>query len=145
MNESINESINARPHWSFWVISIIALIWNGLGVANYFVQMNPETLEMYRESERLIIAGRPAWATAGFALAVFGGAIGSILLLLRSSASFYLFVVSFVGVIVAMLHSLGLDIEFGGAEIAGIVVMPLAVAGFLIWYSMLAKRKRWTS
>lgn len=141
----MNEPTNARPHWSFWVISIIALIWNGLGVANYFAQMNPEVLEMYRESERMIVSGRPAWATAGFALAVFGGAIGSILLLLRSSASFYLFVISFVGVIVAMLHSLGLDIEFGGAEIAGIVVMPIAVAGFLIWYSMLAQRNRWIS
>lgn len=141
----MNELNKARTHWSFWVISIIALIWNGLGVANYFAQMNPEMLEMYRESERMIVAGRPAWATAGFALAVFGGAIGSILLLLRSSACFYLFVISLVGVIVAMLHSLGLDIEFGAGEIIGIVVMPLAVAGFLIWFSMLAKRNRWTS
>ena len=141
----MNESTNASVHWSFWVISIIALIWNGLGVANYFAQMNPEMLEMYRESERMIVVGRPAWATAGFALAVFGGAIGSILLLFRSSASFYLFVVSFVGVIVAMLHSLGLDIEFGGAEIAGIVVMPIALAGFLAWYSMRAKARGWTT
>lgn len=139
----MNDLTGGKVHWSFWVISMVALIWNGLGVANYFAQMNPEVLEMYRETDRMIVEGRPAWATAGFALAVFGGAIGSILLLLRNSTSFYLFVVSFVGVVVAIAHSLGLDIRFGPGEIAGIVVMPLAVAGFLAWYAMYAKRRGW--
>lgn len=139
----MNDSTESKVHWSFWLIGAVALIWNGLGVANYFAQMNPETLEMYRESERMIVEGRPAWATAGFALAVFGGAVGSILLLLRQSACSYSFIISFVGVIVAMVHSLGLDIELGAGEIVGIVVMPIAVAAFLIWYSMRAKRKGW--
>ena len=139
----MNESASNKPHWSFWVIGAVALIWNGLGVANYFAQMNPEMLEMYREVERAMIVGRPAWATAGFALAVFGGTIGSILLLLRRSAAFYLFIISLVGVITAMAHSLGLEIEFGAGEIAGIVVMPGAVAGFLIWYSQHSERRSW--
>ncbi len=74
-------------HWSFWVIGGVALIWNVLGSVNYVVQMNPETVEAYRASERAIIEGRPFWATTGFAIAVFGGALGSILLLLRRSAA----------------------------------------------------------
>lgn len=139
----MNESAESKVHWSFWLIGVLALIWNGLGVANYFAQMNPEMLEMYRESERAVVTGRPAWATAGFALAVFGGAVGSALLLFRQSVSFYAFIISFVGVVVAMVHSLGLDIEFGPGEIAGIIVMPLAVAGFLAWYSVRAKRNGW--
>jgi hypothetical protein len=139
----MNDAADSKVHWSFWLISIIALIWNGLGVANYFVQMNPEMLEMYRESERVIIEGRPAWATAGFALAVFGGAIGGVLLLLKNATAFYLFIVSFVGTIVAIAYSLGLDIKFGAGEVAGIVVLPLAVAGFLTWYSTYAKRAGW--
>lgn len=139
------ESTQNRVHWSFWVIGAVSLIWNGLGVVNFFAQMNPEILEMYRESERIMIEGRPAWATAGFVLAVFGGAIGSVLLLMKKSASFYLFVISLVGVVVAMSHSLGLGIEFGRGEIVGIVVMPVALAGFLIWYSLHAKRKGWTT
>ena len=70
-------------HWSFWVIGAVALIWNGMGAINYGMQMNPDMLASYRESERAIIEGRPAWATAGFAFAVFGGTLGSVLLLLR--------------------------------------------------------------
>ncbi len=74
-----------RVRWSFWVTGAIALIWNAMGAINFFMQMNPDVLSSYRESERAIIEGRPAWVTVGFAIAVFGGAIGSLLLLFRKS------------------------------------------------------------
>ena len=132
-------------HWSFWVIGAIALIWNGLGVANFLMQMNPDSLSAYRESERLIIDGRPLWATAAFAVAVFGGTIGALLLLLRRSVAFYLFAASLFGVLVTMSHTLGNGIEFGLGEILGIILAPVVVAAFLTWYSTLTERKGWIS
>jgi hypothetical protein len=101
------------------------------------------TLAAYRESERAIVEGRPAWATAGFAIAVFGGALGSLLLLLMKSAAYYVFIASLVGVIVTMIHTLGVDIDFSPGEILGIILMPLVVAAFLIWYSKRAEGKGW--
>ena len=133
-----------ETHWSFWAIGTIALIWNGLGVANYLVQMIVDSSDTYREVERAIIEGRPAWATAAFAIAVFGGTLGSALLLLRKPVAFYLFVASLAGVIVTMIHALGVDIDLGPGEIIGIILMPLAVAVFLIWYSKFAESKHWT-
>lgn len=130
-------------HWSFWVISVVTLIWNILGAANFFVQMNPDMLEAYRESERAIVEGRPAWATGTFALAVFAGALGSVLLLLRRSAAFPLFVASFVGVVGTLIHSISVGIEFGFGEMLGIILMPLFVAAFLIWYSRFTARRGW--
>lgn len=132
-------------HRSFWVIGAVALIWHVLGVVNFFVQMNPEMLAAYRESERAIIEGRPAWATAGFAIAVFGGAIGCVLLLLRHSAAYYWFIASLVGVIVTLSHAFGIGIDFGIGEILGIILMPLVVAIFLIWYSTKAASRGWIS
>ena len=116
-----------------------------MGVINFFVQMNPDVLAAYRESERAIVEGRPLWATMGFAMAVFGGALGCLLLLLRKSAAYYLFVASLLGVIVTMTHALGVGIDFGLGEILGIILMPLVVAVFLIWYSKQAKSKGWIS
>jgi hypothetical protein len=132
-------------HWTFWIIGAIALIWNVMGVINFFVQMNPDMLASYRESERAIIEGRPAWATGGFAIAVFGGAFGSLLLLLRRAAAYFLFMVSLIGVAVTMIHALSVGIDFGIGEILGIILMPLVVASFLIWYSKLAQSKGWVS
>ena len=132
-----------KIHWSFWVICVVTLIWNVLGSINFVVQMNPEMHETYRETERLIIIGRPFWATVGFAIAVFGGAIGCFLLLLKKSFAFYLFIASLLGVFVTMAHALNLGINFGIGEILGFILMPMIVAIFLIWYSKLSERKGW--
>jgi hypothetical protein len=132
-------------HWSFWVIGAVMLIWNVMGCINFFMQMNPDMLAAYRESERAIIEGRPLWATGAFAIAVFGGALGCLLLLLRKSSAVYLFMVSLLGVIVTMIHSLGVGIDFGLGEMLGIILMPLVVAAFLIWYAKLAESKAWVS
>lgn len=132
-------------HWSFWVISGVALIWNVMGSANFFVQMNPEMLEMYRESERAIVEGRPLWATIAFGLGVFGGAIGSLLLLLKKSAAFYVFIASLVGVVVTIIHTLTSGIQFGVGELVGIIAMPLVVAALLIWYTKYSEKNGWLS
>ena len=141
----MNDKTVDGVHWSFWVIGAVALIWNVMGAVNFFMQMDPDMLAAYRESERAIIEGRPAWATAGFAIAVFGGALGCLLLLLRKSVAFYLFIASLLGVIVAMTHTLGAGTDFGLGEILGIILMPLMVAAFLIWYSKLTENKGWIS
>ncbi|KPK49423.1 MAG: hypothetical protein AMS22_13705 [Thiotrichales bacterium SG8_50] len=139
----MNEQTVGSVHWSFWVIGAVALIWNVMGVINFFVQMNPDVLAAYRESERAIVEGRPAWATGGFAIAVFGGALGCLLLLFRKSVAYYLFIASLFGVIVTMTHALGAGIDFGFGEILGIILTPLLVAAFLIWYSKQAESKGW--
>lgn len=137
-------------HWSFWTIAAVMLIWNVMGVINFFVQMNADALASFPETHRAIIEGRPAWATGGFALAVFGGALGCLLLLFRKSCASYLFFASLLGVIVTMLHTIGIassttTIHFSSFEILMMIVMPLVVAAFLIWYSKLAESKGWIS
>lgn len=139
----MNDKAVGKVHWSFWLIGALMLIWNVLGCINFFAQMNPEVLAAYRESERAIVEGRPAWATGAFAIAVFGGALGCILLLLRKSAAFYLFIASLLGVIVTMTHTLGAGVDLGFGEILGIILMPLVVAAFSIGYSKWAESKGW--
>jgi hypothetical protein len=136
----MNDKTASGVHWSFWVIGAVALIWNLMGAMNFIIQMNPETLANMPEPYRAIAEARPAWAAAGFSVAVFGGAIGCILLLLRKTAAVYLFIASALGVIVMMAHfysAAGPD-----AAIIGMLVQ-LAVTAFLIWYSKYAERKGW--
>jgi len=139
----MNDESVGGVRWSFWTIGAVALIWNVMGVINFLMQMNADMLAAMPESHRAIVEGRPAWATGGFAIAVFGGALGCLLLLLRKSAAYYLFIASLLGVIVTMTHTLGVGIDFGLGEILGIILMPLVVAAFLIWYSKQAESKGW--
>jgi hypothetical protein len=140
----MNDETVGGIHWSFWIISVVTLIFNVMGVINYFAQMNADTLASFPESYRLIIEGRPAWATGAFAIAVFGGSLGCLLLLLRKSAAFYVLIASLFGVIVTMMHIFGVA-GFSSFEIWIGVLMQLVVTAFLIWYSKLAERKGWTS
>jgi len=140
----MNDKTVGGIDWSFWIISVVTLIFYVMGVINYFVQMNPDMLASFPESYRPIIEGRPAWATAAFAIAVFGGSLGCLLLLFRKSAAFYVFLVSLLGVIVTMMHIFGVA-GFSSFEVWMGVLMQLVVTVFLIWYSKLTERKGWTS
>jgi hypothetical protein len=127
---------------------VVTLIWNGMGVMNYFMQMNADLIASFPESHRAIIESRPAWVTGGFAVAVFGGTLGCILLLLKKSVVYYVFIVSLLGVMVTMSHALGISrsiFDFSLFEMFMMILMPMVVAVFLIWYSKWAERKGWIS
>jgi hypothetical protein len=136
----MNEKAVSGVHWSFWIVGAVALIWNVLGVMNYLGQMNADALVDYPEAARALVESRPAWATGAFAIAVFGGALGGLLLLLRKSAAYYVFIASLLGAIVTNIHTLDVG---GSTEIWVGSLMSLAVAAFLIWYSKRAESKGW--
>jgi hypothetical protein len=146
MENAMNDESVGRVHWSFWAIGAFALIWNVLGSVNYLSQMNTDLVASMPETHRAIIEGRPAWATGGFAIAVFGGALGGLLLLLRKSAAVYLFVASLLGTIVTMIHTTNIarsTTDFSAVEILIMILLPLMVAAFLIWYSKYAQNRNW--
>ena len=147
MPDSMQDKTSAGVHWGFWAIGVAALIWNLMGSINFIWQMNADGPAALPEAYRALIEVRPAWATAGFAVAVFGGALGCVLLLLRRSAAYYLFVASLVGVLVQMPPNLGMAGAPVGFEVSMRTLMPpvmsLVVAAFLIWYSKRAERRGW--
>ncbi|WP_396590384.1 hypothetical protein [Allomuricauda sp. R78024] len=142
------DSINKPPVW-FWVVSVIALLWNLMGVSAYLADAytSIEQLEQMSQEIRELYEGRPAWATAGFAIAVFAGAIGSISLLLRKKWARPLLILSVLGSIVLNIHTFFLSnaLEVMGANI---VIMPIVVIVFGIYLIFFAKKgiqKGWLS
>ena len=126
-------------HWSFWVIGAVALVWNAMGVLNLIMQMNPDVLATYPESHQTIVANQTGWIAASVTVAIIGGTIGCVLLLLRKAGAVYLFYASLIGTIIVVAHTLSLPIELSASDIVMIIVMPVVVAALLAWYS------RWTA
>ena len=137
----MNEETAVGIHWSFWVVGSVGLVFNLFGCMNYISQMNAEMVASMPEAYRAIVESRPAWGTAAFAVAVFGGALGCILLLFRKSLAVYVFVASLVGAVVAQLPFLGMA-EFPVEAWLG-WLSQLAVGGFLIWYSKRSEGRGW--
>ena len=79
-------NIKKKPSTKFYIIAVLALIWNLMGVGAYLVQafMTDEMIATLPEEQQAeFLVEHPAWYTALFALAVFGGALACILLLAR--------------------------------------------------------------
>lgn len=132
----------ARPHWSYWLIIWVSLLWNALGVWNFFRQLDAQAQATFPDWLRTIVEQRPAWATAAFAVAVFGGVIGCALLLLRHRAALYVLGFSLLGVVVQMAPALAVGAQAGGAALT-MILIPLPLAVFLPWYAWYAAQKGW--
>lgn len=135
-------STNKPPIW-FWILSIIALVWNGMGVNLYLQQaFKTESYQtMYSEEQLEIAANVPAWVTAAFAIAVFAGALGAIGLLLRKSWAVKLWLLSLIAVIVQMGYIL-----INGHESSMLMTILIIVFALLfVWFSRMSQSKGWLS
>ena len=138
-----------KPSNLFWVISSIALVWNLMGVFNYLDQafMTDKILETLPKEQQILYQDVPAWVTAAFAIAVFSGTLGSLLLLLKKKIATTFFTISFLGIMGQMSYGLLIDQNSDSYGPMGIAmpIMIIAFGGYLIWYSRKANEHRWLS
>ena len=144
-NQTTNQSDQQtdKPAIWFWVVSVLTLVWNGIGVNVYLQQAyNTEGYQSMNTPEQLeIIANLPTWITGAFAIAVFAGLLGCIALLLRKKWATSLLLLSLVAVIAQM----GYLLMKGYADNMGRTIAIIVVALFLVWFSRSAKAKGWLS
>ena len=134
------------PTW-FKVVAVLALLWNLLGCLAFFsdLRLSPEDLAKLPEAQQALYAARAGWAVAATAVAVFGGALGSMALLLGKKWALPVFVLSLLGILV---QDFGLFVLANGAALAGSVAVVmqgivLAVGIALVLLSRKAIARGW--
>jgi len=133
------------PAW-FWVIAILYLLWSFVGCGGYLAEhlMGDAAYGEAFGAEMLSLRGlTPFWATAGYAIGVWGGLVGGLLLLLRKRLSLLFFYASFLGAVIGFLPSI-FDGRFKavmGAGDYGFMVFIWLICLFIIWLArkMLSK------
>ena len=146
LNLMTNETTKP-PIW-YWIAGVIALLWNAMGVNAYLDQayMTPEKLATLPEAQQAMYSIEyPAWVTAAFAIAVFGGTIGSLLLLLRKNLAYIVLLFSLIGVIFQMSYAFAnndTDSYGPGGIIMPIMIIIIAIA--LVFLARKAKSNNWT-
>ena len=125
-----------KPSIMFWVIVLLVLLWNALGCFNFIMQSILGAVADLPLAYKLVIASRPGWVTVAFFIAVFGGALGCVLMLLRRVTARPALFLSLIGVLLTTGYALWL----GAAATGGLPVvissgMSVAVAGGLVWYT----------
>ncbi|MFC4222144.1 hypothetical protein [Flagellimonas marina] len=134
------------PVW-FWIMSVIALLWNLMGVFNYLNQAFNQIaiLESLDQAQREAFEGIPAWATAAFAIAVFAGLAGSIGLLLRKKWARPLFVISLIAAVAQFIHWLFISnaVEAFGPSTYTMPIIVVIIGLYLIFFSKQGIQKGW--
>jgi hypothetical protein len=139
---------NSKPNIWFWIIAVVAFVWNAMGVMRYLMQAyDTESFRAeFTEVQLIAMDANPAWLTGLFATAVFSGLLGCILLLIRKKLAVVIFGLSLLAVLIQMIY---LWLATDAIEVFGMVngiVMPLLViviAIFLYFYSKGAAQKGW--
>lgn len=138
-----------KPTTSFWLISLAALVWNLMGVYAYILQafVTDESRLKLPETEQILYTNTPAWVTAAFAIAVFGGTLGSVALLLRKKWARPAFLISLMGIIAQMSNTFFMNSNIEVLKLGAIImpIMVLIIGVYLIIYSKLAIEKGWIS
>lgn len=134
------ETGTKTPKW-FTVVAVLALIWNLLGVMAYLMQVNMSVAELNKlpEAQRALYENIPAWVTSAFAIAVFGGTIGSLGLVLKKKWAVPMFIISLVAVIVQMYYTFFIS-DFLKVRGDGDVIMSVLVILIALYLWLLSRK-----
>lgn len=147
----MDEAIKRNTPWHLWAVGVLATLWNAFGAYDYVMtrQRDADYLQgmmpgMDPQAVLAWIDAFPIWAQFGWGLGVWGGLLGSLLLLARSRYAVHAFAASLVGAVFSLGYQLAAAPPMPGAEALGAMntVMPIviiAVAALLLYY---AQRQR---
>ncbi len=128
-------------------MSLLALVWNGLGIMAFLkqVNMNEQSLNTIPEAQRILYTNVPLGVTVAFAIAYSGGALGCFALLMRKKWAQPIFVISLLAILVQMTYQLfiskALEVYGPTGVIMPIVLILIGIG--LVWFSKKAMSKGW--
>jgi hypothetical protein len=129
-----------------WIVGILALLWNAFGCYDYLmtVTANQTYLGNMPADQIAYMNALPSWLTALWAIGVWGGLAGSILLLMRSRYSVWVFALSLIGALVGLGYQMFATSMPASMTSGAMAIMPwviILVAAFLAWYSWTEQKK----
>lgn len=143
----MDEQYKPQPvaRW-FTVAAIASLLFMGLGCISYLMHVfaNPAAMPL---DQRAAFDAEPAWVTGAYAVAVWGGLAGAILLLLRKKAGEWLLLLSVAAVLV-WLTGLVLVTPLRENMSANDLLVAMVVAALtwtIYWFARHSRQRGWLS
>lgn len=138
---------NVKAPWHLWLVGIIAVLFNFIGVFDFVMVMAQGAAYMAKAgmsaAQIAHYEALPVWMVAVWAIGVWTAFIASVLLLLRRKLAFTIFVASLAAFLLHLVYTYVLT--DGGAvmgqqmAITSAVIVTLLL--FFSWYSRLMTRR----
>jgi len=135
MNEVASTS-RPRP-WHLWAVGIAGTLWNAVGAFDYLMTQtrNASYMSQFTAEQLEFFYGFPAWVVAFWAIAVWGGLLGTVLLVLGKRFATPVLLVSLLAMVVTSVHnyllSNGLQVSGAGGVAFSSVIFVAALGLWL--------------
>lgn len=106
----MNEVQTGKVPIHLWVVGLLSLLWNGFGSTDYYmirtrnIDWISQTPDIDPQGMLAWVDSLPIWAQVGWALGVWMGLAGSILLLIRSRWAAPAFALSLLGAAAGLVN-----------------------------------------
>ena len=137
MTSAVNVRNASIPLW-FWIAAGLGLAWNIFGVVQFLGSLSATSESLMATGltaeQAAVMLGYPSWMTIAFAVGVFGGLVGCVLLLLKKWLSVPVFGFSLIGYVILYIGDIteGVFAAIGTSQVV-ILSMVVAIAAALLW------------
>jgi hypothetical protein len=134
----MSEVAAATPNpWHLWLVGILGLLWDSAGAFDYLMTQtqNESYMSQFTPEQLEFFYGFPTWVVVFWALAVWGGVLGTLLLLLKRRPAVPVLLGSFLAMIVTSIHnyflSNGFEVQGGAGLVFSALIFVLALG---LWF-----------
>jgi hypothetical protein len=136
----------SKTPWHLWAVGALGILWNGYGAFDYTMSnlKGEEYLKSVGMTAEQIahFVAMPSWMTALWAIGVWGGVLGSILVLMRNKLAVPVFIASLVAFVGSVIYSVIIEpAPHSGPGMLAMHAVIFAGCVFFVWYSMRAKKQ----
>lgn len=129
-----------------WIVGGLALLWNAMGVFDYAMtrSMNAAYTAGFSAEQLAFVQTMPRLVVSAWAVGVFGGLAGSVLLLLRRRAAVWMLLASVLGVVTTTFHNYvladGMSVAGDAFSLVFTTVIFVVALGLFLYASTMRTR-----
>lgn len=135
-----------RANLAAWVVPGLGIAWNSFGIFQFMTTTTASVDQLIATgmtpTQATLYAGLPGWMILAYAIGVFGGLIGSVLLGLRHKAAIAVLAASLAGYLVLYVGDItqGVFAAFGVQQVV-ILSLVVIIAVALLLYGLHLRRR----
>ena len=143
-HDSTFVTASRRPPLWYWAAAGLGLAWNIFGAVQFAGSLSATTQSLMAQGltaeQAAVMLGYPSWMTFAFALGVFGGILGCVMLIWRKAIAVPVFAVSLAAYVALYIGDIvhGVFAALGAPQVAVLSVVVLVAAG-LFWLARHAR------
>jgi hypothetical protein len=137
----------AKAPWHLWVVGVVGVLWNAYGCYDYVMTKTGGDAYLrsfgFNDEQIAYYTTMPAWMTGIWAIGVWGGLAGAVLLLLRMKWALHVFVASLAAYLMSLVYTYALSNGAAVMPDGGWIMNLVVLAGclFFVWYAWFAAKR----